>query len=149
MCNGFVSYGTSTIRIQSLIWLEKKGHFGGRTFSDYMFFIEELQSACLPGEIMLLSGRILSMELCNLSPSTTLLAMQRILRLPFGSLEMKAISLTASIFPCLELHTMNTSFYNNTLIHFHPLTFARTLGSSFGGSKFTLPVNTININSKT
>jgi hypothetical protein len=115
-----------------------------------MFFIEELQSACLPGEILLLSGMILSMELCNLSPSQILLAMERILRLPFGSLEMKAISLTASIFPCLELHTMNTSFYSNTLIHFHPLTFARrTPGSSFGGSKFTLPVNTISINSKT
>jgi hypothetical protein len=42
------------------------------------------------------------------------------------------------------------SYYNNTLIHCHPLTFAkRTLGSSFGGSKFTLPANTISINSKT
>jgi hypothetical protein len=138
------------LRMQSLIWLEKMGHFGGRTFSDYMFCIEELQSACLPGEILLLSGRILSMELCNLSPSQTLLAMQKTRRLPFGSLQMKAISLTASIFPCLELHTMNTSFYSSTLIHFHPLTFARkTLGSSFGGSKFTLPVNTICINSNT
>jgi hypothetical protein len=128
----------------------EKGLFGGRTFSDYMFFIEELQSACLPGEILLLSGRILSMELCNLSPSQTLLSMQRILRLPFGSLEMKAISLTVSIFPCLELHTMNTSFYSNTLIHFHPPPFVRrTLGSSFGGSSFILPVNTISINSKT
>jgi hypothetical protein len=47
----------------------KKGHFGERTFSDFVFFIEELQSACLPGEILLLSGMILSMELCNLSPS--------------------------------------------------------------------------------
>jgi hypothetical protein len=72
--------------------------------------------------------------------------MQRILRLPLGSLEMKAISLTVSIFPCLELHTMNTSFYSNTLIHFPPLTFVR---SSFGGSRFILPVNTISINSKT
>jgi hypothetical protein len=104
----------------------------------------------LPGEILLRSGRILSMELCNLSPSQTLLAMQKILRLPFGSLEMKAISLTVSIFQCLELHTMNTSSYNNTLIHVHPLTFVkRTLGSSFGGSRFILPVNTISINSKT
>jgi hypothetical protein len=136
--------------MQSLIWPEKKGLFGGRTFSDYMFFIEELQSACLLGEILLLSGRILSMELCNLSPSQILLAMQKILRPPFGSIETKAISLTVSIFPCLELHTMNTSFYTNTLIHFHPLTFARmTLGSSFGGNRFILPVNIISINSKT
>jgi hypothetical protein len=52
--------------------------------------------------------------------------------------------------PCLERHTMNTSFSSNILIHFHPLIFVRrTLGSSFGGSKFTLPVNTISINSKT
>jgi hypothetical protein len=77
--------------MQSLIWIEKKGPFGGRTFSDYMFFIEGLQSARLPGVILLLSGMILSMELCNLSPSQTLLAMQRILRIPFGSSKMKAI----------------------------------------------------------
>jgi hypothetical protein len=77
--------------MQSLIWPEKKGPFGGRTFLDYMFYIEGLQFSCLPGEILLLSGMILSMELCNLSPSKTSLAMQRILRLPFGSSEMKAI----------------------------------------------------------
>jgi hypothetical protein len=42
------------------------------------------------------------------------------------------------------------SYYSNTLIHYHPLTFPkRTLGSSFGCSKFTLPANTISINSKT
>jgi hypothetical protein len=47
--------------MQSLIWPEKKGPFGGRTFLDYMFYIEGLQFSCLPGEILLLSGMILSM----------------------------------------------------------------------------------------
>jgi hypothetical protein len=115
-----------------------------------MFFTEESQSACLPEEILLLSGKILSMELCNLSPSQILLVMQRILRLPSGSLEMKAISLTVSIFPCPELHTMNFFSYNNTLIHFLPLIGVRmTLGGSFGGIRFIPPVNIISINSKT
>jgi hypothetical protein len=82
-----------------LIWLEEKDPFGGRTFSDYMFFTEESQFACLLGEILLLSGGILSMELCNLSPSQILLVMQSTLRFPSGSLEMKAISLTVSLFP--------------------------------------------------
>jgi hypothetical protein len=77
--------------MQSLTWPEKKGPFGGRTSLGYMFFIEELQFACPLVEIMLLSRMILSMELCNLLPSQTLLSMQRILRLPFGSSEMKAI----------------------------------------------------------
>jgi hypothetical protein len=76
--------------------------------------------------------------------------MQRILRLPSGSLEMKAISLTVSIFPCPELHTMNFFSYNNTLIHFLPLIGVRmTLGGSFGGISFIPPVNIISINSKT
>jgi hypothetical protein len=76
--------------------------------------------------------------------------MQRILRLLSGSLEMQAISLTVSIFPCPELHTMNFFFYNNTLTHFLPLIDVRmALGGSFGGIRFIPPVNIISINSKT
>jgi hypothetical protein len=76
--------------------------------------------------------------------------MPRILRLPSGSLEMKAISLTVSIFPCPELHTMNFISYNNTLIHFLPLIIVRmTLGGSFGDIRFIPRVNIISINSKT
>jgi hypothetical protein len=76
--------------------------------------------------------------------------MQRILRLPSGSLEMKATSVIVSIFPCPELHTMNFFSFNNTLIHFLPLIDMRmTPGGSFGGIRFSPPVNIISINSKT
>jgi hypothetical protein len=46
-----------------LIWPEKKDLFGGKTFSDFMFFTEVLQFACPRGEALLLSGRMLSMEI--------------------------------------------------------------------------------------
>jgi hypothetical protein len=46
-----------------LIWPEKKALFGGRTFSDFMFFTEVLRSGCPLGETLLLSGRMLSMEI--------------------------------------------------------------------------------------
>jgi hypothetical protein len=57
--------------MQSLIWPEKKGLFGGRTFSDYMFFIEELQSACLPGDTVafwedIINGALQSVTFPNL-----------------------------------------------------------------------------------
>jgi hypothetical protein len=41
----------------------EKGFFGGRTFSDFIFFTEVLRSACPLGETLLLSGRMLSMEI--------------------------------------------------------------------------------------
>jgi hypothetical protein len=136
--------------MQSLTWPEKKGPFGGRTSLGSMFFIEGWQFACPPGEILLLSGMILSMELCNIISFQTLLSTQRILRLPFGSSEMKAIKSTASTYPCLGQHTMNSSYCSNTLIHYLPLTFAkRALGISFGDNKFTLTTNIISISLKT
>jgi hypothetical protein len=45
------------------IWPEKKDIFGGKTFSDFMFFTEELQSACPEGVTLLLSGRMLLTEI--------------------------------------------------------------------------------------
>jgi hypothetical protein len=93
---------------------------------------------------------MLSMEIYTLTPSQTLLVMQRILRLPSGSLEMKATSLIVSMFPCPELRTMNFFSCNSTLTHFLPLIHVRmTPGGSFGDIRSTPPVNIVNINSKT
>jgi hypothetical protein len=76
--------------------------------------------------------------------------MQRILRLPSGSLEMKATSLIVSIFPCLELRTMNFFSCSSTLTHFlHLIHVTMTPGGSFGGIRSISPVNIISINSKT
>jgi hypothetical protein len=74
----------------------------------------------------------------------------KILRLPSGSLEMKATSLIVSIFPCPELRTMNFFSCNSTLTHFLPLIHVRmTPGGSFGDIRSIPPVNIISINSKT
>jgi hypothetical protein len=76
--------------------------------------------------------------------------MQRILRLPCGSLEMKATSLIVSIFPCPELRTMNFFFCSSTLTHFLPLIHVKmTPGGSFGDIRPIPPVNIISTNSKT
>jgi hypothetical protein len=76
--------------------------------------------------------------------------MQRILRLPCGSLEMKVASLIVSIFPCPELRTMNFFFCSSTLTLFLPLIHVKmTPGGSFGDIRPIPPVNIISTNSKT
>jgi hypothetical protein len=76
--------------------------------------------------------------------------MQRILRLPCGSLEMKAASLIVSIFPCPVSRTMNVFFCSSSLTHFLPLIHVNmTPGVSFGDIRPFPPVNIISTNSKT
>jgi hypothetical protein len=67
-------YSKADVQWVNLIWhkyyqneiphlAREKDLFGGKTFSDFMFFTEELLSACPRGVTLLLSGRMLLMEI--------------------------------------------------------------------------------------